>query len=138
MDDLFDYLETQPDGVTIEDIEAHLACGPRHAREAVHDLRAFLGNTDEAWVTCTPQGPRDRWLYSLTSGARAVDPETPEGRWVVNRVGDCEARIGTMLSAMRTAVRGTSRGTVLGQKARVLARALGRLQEDLEDVDGRL
>ena len=131
---LFDLLAATPDGVTVDQIKAHLECDHPAANQAIRDLRLALGESDELTVPCYPQGQGERWLYVLAHGTLVVDDDEPEGQWIANRLGDAKARIETMAAVANAAVRDTDGRTPLGREARVLAKALGRLREDLAEI----
>lgn len=135
--DLFDLLAASPNGVTVDDIKAALECDHPTANQTIRDLRLTLGDTDEVFVTCHPQGQGERWLYRLAAGTRVIDPDTPEGRWIENRIRDTKARLQTMHASMRVAARSTDGRTALGREARVLETGLRHMQESLALLDGQ-
>lgn len=127
-DDLWDHLVSEPAGITVDDMIATHGWSHHQANVAIHDLRAFLGDTDTVNLVCEPQGGGERWLYQLVGSLDGVRG------WVANRVGDTETRLRTMESMMHSIVQGTSGRTTEGRKARLMDKALTRLVEDLDDL----
>jgi hypothetical protein len=137
-DVLYDQLVANPDGITVEDmIDEHAKTyfGTswdglyRMARDAIHDLRLFLGEVDSINLICDPQGKGERWLYRLVGTPAEATP------WLQNRFDDTESRLFTIESVARSMVTATDGRTKRGRKARVTERALRRLREDLADID---
>ena len=131
---LFDLLAASPDGVTVDEIMAVLECDHPTANRAIRDLRLAFGESGEITLPCYPQGQGERWLYVLAHGDLVIDDDAPEGEWIENRIGDAKARLQTMEAVAKTAVRSTDGRSPLGREARVLAKALGRLREDLAEI----
>lgn len=129
MSELFDYMVLSPQGATVEDMAAHLQCSVHAARDSIRDLRIFLGDDDQVNLTCNPDGANQRWLYRL------VTKLDDHREWVANRVIDTESRIETMHAMLSSAVRATDGRSVAGKRARVMCKQLGRLLEDLRELD---
>jgi hypothetical protein len=130
---IFDELVAHPDGCTIYEMAEAIDMPLATARRAVHDARMILAQNDTLFILAEPQGPRAPWLYKLVDGKTIIDVEN--SGWVPNRIGDAQTRVQLIHAAMRVAERATDGRTTNGRKARVIARTLGRLVEDLEEID---
>jgi len=125
-DDLFLLAVAEPNGITVDDMMQHLGCNHRDVNQAIRDLRAFLGDTDDLNFPCDPQGQGERWLYRLVGNYDDVRA------WAANRVGDAESRLRTMQAMLASIVRATDGRTVAGRRARIMETALRHLVEDLD------
>lgn len=126
---LFDFAVLHPEGFTNEEALAEL--GLKHIttlNRVIRRLRLILG-TDEINLVCDPQGQRERWLYRLIG---TIDLGSP---WIRNRLRDLEARLETQHSVARSLVNATDGRSIEGRKARLCAKTLGRLREDLAEYD---
>ena len=127
-DELWDLAVANPTGITVDDMMAAHGWTHHQANQAIHDLRLFLGDTDQINFPCEPDGSRSRWKYRLVGRLDDVRG------WIGNRIGDSETRLRTMQSMMASIVAATSGRTTEGRKARIMERALRRLVEDLDDL----
>lgn len=127
-DELFDLLVSNPGGLNVNDMMDQLGFTHKQVNEAIHDLRAYLGEYDSINLPCQPQGRGERWLYQLVGTFAGVRD------WTANRVGDSESRIRTMQSMLTSIVSATDGRTNEGKRARTMERALRRLVEDLDDI----
>lgn len=125
---LWDQVVGNPAGITVNDMMDEHGWTMKQANEAIHDLRAYLGAYDDINLVCDPQGSGQRWLYRLVGSLDEVRD------WTRNRVNDGETRVRTMQSMMSSVVSATSGRTTEGRKARIMAKALRRLVEDLDDL----
>jgi len=130
---VFDQLVAHPDGMTVPDFCEELSLPRRTIYKGIRDARMILAEDDTLFILSDPQGAREPWLYRLVDGAMVIDAS--ESGWVSNRIGDAQTRVQTIYAGMRVAARATDGRTRDGRKARVLARACGRLVEDLEEID---
>jgi hypothetical protein len=124
---LFDYAVGQP---TFTNRQAMAGLEIKHLatfNQAARRLRLILGE-DDINLVCTPQGEGEPWLYELVGNLENAGP------WVRNRLRDLEARIETQHAVSRSLVTATDGRTVEGRKARLFAKTLGRLQEDLAEL----
>lgn len=126
---LFDYMVLTPQGATIEDIAEALECSYDLAVQTVRDLRLFLGEDNTANLTCNKQGKSERWLYKLVTDLE------DHREWIAGRIGDTHSRLKTMNSMLTSAVNATDGRTLEGRRARVMSRQIGRLLEDLAEIE---
>ena len=126
-DELFAELVADPAGLTVDDM---MEWGWSHhqANDAIHDLRAYLGQNDDVNLVCEPQGKGEPWLYRLVGSLADVRG------WSRNRITDTESRLRTMQSVLASIVSATSGRTVDGRKVRLMERSVRRLVEDLDDL----
>lgn len=125
---LFDYLVSNPDGVTWEDVERELAFPRRnYFFRVVRRLRATLGD-DEISVVCDPRGMRETWLY------RIVGNPTDAAPWQENRLSDMESRLETILNVSTSVARNTDGRTLVGRKARRISSTIGYLLGELANL----
>lgn len=125
---LLDYAKKATIPFTWEDAEADLGWGYQKFMRAVHDLRMILAETDTMNLVCEPAGHRLPWEYRL------VGSLVGELWWQANRQADTLTRIRTELAVNKSIVAATTSRTVEGRRARVIAKGLGRLIEDLADL----
>ena len=126
---LFDHMVMTPQGATIEDIAEALECSYDLAVQTVRDLRLFLGEDNTANLTCNAQGAKERWLYKLVTDLE------DHREWISNRIAVTHSRLKTMNSMLDSAVTATDGRSLEGRRARVMHRQLGRLLEDLAEIE---
>lgn len=130
---IYDVLADAPDGMTIYDIAVKIDLPVHSCRRAMRNARLTLAEGDTLFVIAEPQGPREPWLYKLVDGKVLVRPD--ESGWTTNRVGDAQSRVHLLHVAMDVAARATDGRSIEGRKARVMAKSLRRLDEDLTEID---
>jgi hypothetical protein len=131
---LLKFAKARPAGFTNEDAMAHFGWPLAQFNIAVHDLRRLLAEDgDTVFLPCEPQGHREDWRYWLADGRAVVDAELSE--WRPNRIHDTETRVITLEAGLRVAQVSTRGNTKIGRKARVMRKQLGRLVEDLAEID---
>lgn len=126
---LFDYAASKPEGFTYQDVEKELGWKRPEFTKVHRMLRLMLGNDDQINLVCDPQGSNEPWLYRLigdVDGAR---------EWIGNRLRDSESRIGTIRSVCMSLVKATDGRTSDGRRARIMDKGLGRILEDLAELD---
>ncbi len=95
----------------------------------VRDLRDLYGEDEKINLVCESTGHRQEWLYRLTD-------QFEEARWWLgNRAADCERRIRTQYAVARSLVAATDGRTPEGRRVRLIVRYLGRLFEDMADLE---
>lgn len=128
-DRLFDLLMDEPDGITIPHMMAELVASYSQVRNAIRDLRVFLGTMDQINLVCEPTTFRDRWEYRLVGNA-------DDARfWQANRLNDAEGRLETIRSVAQSVARGTPANTPVGRRARRMYRSLDYLMAELADIE---
>lgn len=128
--ELFDYAVAHQ---TFTNEEAMAALGINHLgafNRVARRLRLLLGDDDRINLVCDPQGRSERWLYRLVGSPEDAGP------WVANRLRDLQARLETQHAVSQSLVSATDGRTTEGRKARIYAKAFGRLIEDVKDLDG--
>jgi hypothetical protein len=126
---LFDYAAARPDGFTYQDVERDLGWPKPEFTKVHRKLRLLLGGDDQINLVCDPQGRNEPWRYRLVGNVEGARP------WVGNRLRDSESRISTIQAICASLVRATDRRTTDGRRARIMNRGLGRILEDLADLD---
>jgi hypothetical protein len=130
---IYDALADAPGGMSIYDIAERVNMPVYACRKAMRSTRLTLAEGDTLFVIAEPQGPREPWLYQLVDGKTLVDAE--HSGWTTNRIGDAQSRVHLLSEAMGVAARATDGRSIPGRKARVMAKALHRLDEDLTEID---
>ena len=128
-DELFSYAVDHPEGFTIDDLTGDTDWNRRDANAAIHDLRKFLGDTDDINLVCNPNGHGQRWVYRLVGDLAGLQP------WARNRLGDSETRLRTMNSMTASIVKATDGRSAEGKRARIIETGLRHLVEDLDNID---
>jgi hypothetical protein len=131
--EVYDLLADAPEGLTKYDMAAKLSMPIPAISRAIRSARETLGEDDTLFILCEPQGSREPWLYRLVDGSTLID--FAESAWVPNRVRDAQSRVSMIALAMAIASRATDGRSIDGRKARAMTRQLGRLVEDLEEID---
>lgn len=126
---LYDYLTENPDGVTIDDIAAHLNSSVAWANRIVRELRLVLGTTSDVNLVCNPMGQGQRWNYLLVGTNEGAEP------WARNRARDSESRLRTQRAIWSSVAAATDGRTVEGRKARHAKKAMTRLLEDFAEIE---
>jgi hypothetical protein len=125
---LFDYAVRHQGGFTYEDIERDLHWRRPELFRIANRLRAVCGDDEKINLICEPQG-QGPWRYKL------IGDFSDAKVWGKNRVGDCKARIMTVLAVLNSVVAATDGRTHDGRQARIMHRSLTRLVEDLVELD---
>lgn len=126
---LFDYAVEHPDGFTYRDVENDLGWQRPYFTKIHRQLRILLGNDDQINLVCDPQGRNEPWRYRLIG-----DVEGAKG-WVGNRLRISESHITTTRAVTSSLIRATDGRTNDGRRARIMNRGLGRILEDLAELD---
>jgi hypothetical protein len=126
---LFDYAVEHPGGFTYQDAMNDLGWQKPYFTRVHRQLRLLLGNDDQINLVCDPQGRGEPWRYRLIG-----DIEGARG-WVDNRLRDSESRVTTVRAITASLVRATDGRTNDGRRARIMNRGLGRILEDLAELD---
>ena len=139
VNDLWDFAVAHPEGFTWADVrdETDAHGNPCHpwAQErsgffaVTRALRITIGAGDSINLVCEPQGSGELWRYRLVGTYEAARP------WNANRLGDIEARLETIAGVSRSLVAATDGRRVDGRKARLIAKTVGRLVEDLAELN---
>lgn len=124
---LWDYALAHPDGFTRYDIADDLGWTNTDLSHIARHLRMFFAD-DEITLTATPQGKGAAWLYQLVGNVEDAAP------WSRNRLMDAETRLQTMHAVAQSLVNATDGRTMEGRRARIMEKALRRLNEDLIDL----
>lgn len=124
---LWDYAVAHPDGFTRYDVEDDLGWSNVGLSYVARHLRMFFAD-DEITLTATPQGKGEAWLYQLVGNVEDAAP------WSRNRLLDAETRLKTMHAVTQSLVHATDGRTLEGRRARIMEKALRRLNEDLVDL----
>jgi hypothetical protein len=130
---LFDYAVTRPEGFTRGEACAALGVSHYTFKRAAHKLRLILADDDTInLIANRPPLWRDQWLYQL------VGNTADAMWWSTNRRKDSETRLRTIHAVNRSMVAGTTARTLDGRAARVIDKGLGRLIEDLDDLNAEV
>lgn len=122
------YAVQHPTGFTLPEVAGDLQVSERAAQHGIRLLRRSL-RSETMNVVCDPQGFQGRWLYRLVSGHDDAKD------WERNRSSDMSSRLQTMEAVASSIENGTDPHTLDGQRAHVVHRTLGRLREDLRDLE---
>ena len=130
VNELWDFAVAHPDGFTWADCADKFSWAARRTEffRIVRALRLTLGNGDSINLTCEPNGPKQLWLYRLSGTYDAARP------WTANRLGDMECRLETIAGVSKSLVAATDGRSADGRKARLIAKTVGRLTEDLQEM----
>jgi len=130
VDELWDFAVAHPDGFTWADLrdEYPWAADRPSFFEVVRALRITIGAEDTINLVCEPQGTGELWRYRLVGTHEAA------GSWNANRLGDIESRLVTVAGVARSLVAGSDGRSVGGRKSRLIAKVVGRLIEDLDEL----
>ena len=130
--ELFDYLANQSKGATTAEIKTQLGyTRGSEVRRVVRALRLILGEFDSINLVCdTPSNSETgAWTYRLVGTI-----ESTQG-WQSWRLGSLETQIKTCRAVAASVVAGSDGRTRDGKRARLMERHLGRLLEDLADIE---
>lgn len=129
--ELFDYAAEKPNG--FEKLRACQTLGitPDQFNRAVRSLRSILA-TDEINLVCISQGFGQPMRYELVGNLERAQP------WIKVRYAALESQLETVLNVSASLVNATDGRTIPGRKARLIHRHVGRLIEDIADLEGRL
>ena len=124
----FDFAVTKTDGFTIHDLADHLEASVETAKNAIRKTRTTLGGGDIN-ITAEPRAHNEPWVYKL-AGTYAESRS-----WVTNRRKDTRTRISTMHAVHAAAAAHEDRRTREGKQAALVTKVLGRLIEDLDELE---
>lgn len=127
IDATFDFASSR-ESFTVEELAEHLNLSVAQAASAIRETRDMLADLDVNIVP-TPNGHRERWLYRLVS--RHAD----QSEWQENRMSDAERRLKTLKAVAQSIVNAEDGRTKQGRKAAKFAKFLGRLVEDIEEIE---
>lgn len=123
----FDYAADRGDGFTVHELATHLEVPRGIADKVIMRVRRSLDG-DVINLVCEPQGSRLPWRYRLVGN---VD----DARWwSSNRIVDTEQRIRTQHAVALSMVAASDGRTLAGRKVRTICKTLGRLIEDLDEI----
>jgi hypothetical protein len=128
VDLLFDLAASRPDGFTYKDVNEVLGWDRPYFIKVARYLRLAFAE-DKINLVCNPQGKNEPWLYEL------VGTLDDSRAWTTNRLLDAETRLHTVWSVAKSIVEGTDGRSREGRRARIIARACQRANEDLHDLD---
>lgn len=129
--ELFDYAVTKPNGFEKRQACRELNLKPDQFDRAVRALRSILAG-DEINVICNSQGFGQPKRYHLVGDLERAQP------WISVRYKALEGQLQTVLNVSSSLVEATDGRTLEGRKARLIHRHIGRLIEDIGDLEGRL
>lgn len=128
---LFDFSVEHPEGWETREVCAHFEWTRDHLAKAIRSLRLILSG-DEINLICTSQGFGQPKRYRLVGDVERATP------WINQRIKGMESQLETVHAVASSLVNATDGRTVAGRKARLVDRHVGRLIEDIGDLDGRL
>lgn len=126
---LYDFAVSKPDGFTYADAVEEFGWDRAYFFAVVREVRLDLAG-DSITLPCVPQGHGELWLYTLIGGS-----DESGKKWQQNRIGDTESRLQTMEAVSSAIARDTDGRSVVGKKARKISRVIGRLIEDLDEIN---
>jgi hypothetical protein len=124
---LYDFAANKPEGFTWADVEREFGWSRPHFFKVVRRLRLDLG-ADEINLVCTPKDFRGLWLYELVGDYESA------AFWASNRIGDMEARLGTIKNVAGSVETATDGRTVEGKIARKIHNTVSYLLVELSDL----
>jgi hypothetical protein len=125
----YDFAVSNPEGFTVYALAEHLSVSVGTARAVIHRLRRTLAAGDSINLPCHSTGTRAPWVYSLAGTTEGVRS------WEVNRLGDAETRLETILSVASSVKRGSDGRSKEGKKARAIELGVRQLLERLEVLE---
>lgn len=127
---MFDMLYAAPDGLTLQQMALMMNVSVDHTGHIVQMLRDELAD-DTINVPCDPDpaNPRGPHLYRLVGSMDAASP------WLARRVLYCERAIRTTHAIASSLTNGLDGRSKQGRRARLLKKGLGRLIEDLDELN---
>lgn len=128
---LFDYAASRPEGFLASDARADLDWSEKQFATAVRAFRLIFGE-DEINLVTQQRGFGQPKLYQLVGDFDSARP------FLAERMRTLEAMLRTTLAVANSISNGSDGRTVEGRKARFAVRHLGRLVEDIDEVEGRL
>jgi len=129
---LHDFALRHPDGFTYYDARREFPWARARAKffRVVRVLRLALAAQDEGvTLPCEPQGPREAWLYRLTSEYEHGQP------WTTNRIGDMETRLETVEAVSQVLVSSLDPSDPDWRRARKIYSTVSYLRAELADLD---
>lgn len=127
IDATFDFATSRPE-FTLAELAEHLGASEETAKRAIQATRDMLADVGVN-IVADPNGYREPWLYRLVSGHEG------QKAWQANRMTDAERRVKTMHAIASSMVRAEDGRTKSGRKAARFNKFLGRLIEDLEEIE---
>lgn len=124
----FNFIKANPAGVTKYEVAEHLGLSVGYTEVLIHRLREVLGNTEDVNIPAEPPGYRGPWYYKVVGTMDETQP------WADFMLANAETRIETLHSTAKSMVSATDARTREGRKVRAIAKQLGRLIEDLDDI----
>lgn len=101
------------------EIALHLKTSKETVNAGIRWLRHALADTEDINLVAEPR-PNEEWLFQLVGELDAARP------WVTNRIGDSRTRLSTIRAVVTS---------LPGREARIMARGIQRILEDLADLD---
>jgi hypothetical protein len=128
---LFELLAAAPDGLTKPQIAYLMTLSIDRVEQVVHDLRIELGGGDTVTVPCDPDpdNPGGPWIYKLVGNI------TDAKEYFGYRVRGLEAEMVTMYAMTESLLRSADKRTRDGRQLGAIHRHLGRMLEDLEEIN---
>jgi hypothetical protein len=111
--------------VRFGDIVAFLGLTPKLVRKIIHHHRNVLGDESHA-LLCRADGS-SHWYWL------SIDPDEIK-RYDGVRINDSKTRLTTINKVAKRGVKNTDGRSVEGQEHRTIAKHVGRLLEDIEDL----
>jgi hypothetical protein len=128
---LFDFAAEQAEGFLATEAEADLGFTHAQFAKATRALRLILAD-DSINLICLQQGFGKPKRYHLVGTFEKAGP------WVRERMRGIESQLESVLALSTSLVNASDGRTTEGKKARLVARHVGRLVEDLGEIDGRI
>lgn len=134
---LLEYARQTPEGFFLPDalialgIPATLT-GNKKFYKIVHDLRSGLAETEYNLVCDKEPGESYRRYRLASTLDRMEDPNASWEKWSMKHI---DTRVETMANVAESLVLATNSRSTEGKKARLAAKYLGRLREDLVEIE---
>jgi len=128
---LFDYAATQPEGFLARDAMAAMQLNRDQYAKAARALRKILAD-DSINLICLSEGFGQPKRYHLVGTLEKAGP------WIQVRMRGIESQLESVLAVSSSLVNATDGRTVEGKKVRLVKRHVGRLVEDLGELDGQI
>jgi hypothetical protein len=124
---LFDHLAANPT-TTLPAMKTALGCSRSTAQQALHDLRAILGEGDTINVVAQPARGGGPWLYELRAHS------SPSKWWEANRIADLYTSVSTVRSVVTSMLAGLDGRTIDGRGQRLFKVALDNILSTLDAI----
>jgi hypothetical protein len=128
---LFDFAADKPDGFLATEACDEFGWSIHQFYRAARVLRKILA-TDSINLVCVQQGWGEPKRYHLVGTLEKA------GSWVSHRMRGVESQLETVLAVSTSLVNASDGRTIEGKKARLISRHVGRLVEDIGELDGRM